>query len=324
MGHLTRKREIIDLTTPTPPSKRSKLNSQLHPCHSPPLSTLSCEFDAPRRVINAFDQKSREKSNHFSNLIIHSPKSREISNNLNQEIAKLGNFVSACYKPKKEEGLGLEDYRKLVDNLGFKKVKSSPSSTLETVIEARVLRTAKYLDKPKGFAKKGPIYKELYKKAKSRDERLSGLKYEQELTERLFAFRLVDKLQEEKPKEDLKELLKPLTDEEEAEVSDALHRENRFKLLADHEASNIQITGHLLQCLRPRAWLNDEVINLYLELMKERERREPKKFLKCHFFNTFFYKKLVSGRNAYDFNAVKRWTTRRRLGYGLIECDKVE
>lgn len=31
---------------------------------------------------------------------------------------------------------------------------------------------------------------------------------------------------------------------------------------------------------------------MYLELLKEREKREPKKFLKCHFFNTFFYKKV--------------------------------
>lgn len=33
---------------------------------------------------------------------------------------------------------------------------------------------------------------------------------------------------------------------------------------------------------------------MYLELLKEREKREPKKFLKCHFFNTFFYKKVSS------------------------------
>lgn len=35
-----------------------------------------------------------------------------------------------------------------------------------------------------------------------------------------------------------------------------------------------------------------QVINLYLELLKEREKREPKRFLKCHFFNTFFYKRV--------------------------------
>lgn len=95
-----------------------------------------------------------------------------------------------------------------------------------------------------------------------------------------------------------------------------------------HENSCIDITGEKLQCLKPGAWLNDEVIfslsvlhashkilvemlnlslevviicieilvlqviNLYFELLKEREKREPQKFLKCHFFNTFFYKKV--------------------------------
>lgn len=35
-----------------------------------------------------------------------------------------------------------------------------------------------------------------------------------------------------------------------------------------------------------------KVINVYLGLLKEREQREPKKFLKCHFFSTFFYNKV--------------------------------
>ncbi|XP_020407959.1 sentrin-specific protease 2 isoform X1 [Zea mays] len=66
-----------------------------------------------------------------------------------------------------------------------------------------------------------------------------------------------------------------------------------------------------------------EVINLYLELLKEREKREPNRFLKCHFFNTFFYKKLACGKNGYDYKSVKRWTSQRKLGYELIECDKI-
>ncbi|MCH89078.1 ubiquitin-like-specific protease ESD4-like, partial [Trifolium medium] len=83
----------------------------------------------------------------------------------------------------------------------------------------------------------------------------------------------------------------PLTDDEEHEVSRAFST-NRKKILVTHESSNIEIAGEKIRCLLPGAWLNDEVINLYLELLKERERREPKKFLKCHFFNTFFYKKV--------------------------------
>jgi len=32
------------------------------------------------------------------------------------------------------------------------------------------------------------------------------------------------------------------------------------RVLARHDNSNIEITGAVLQCLRPGAWLNDEVI----------------------------------------------------------------
>ncbi|CAO2821966.1 unnamed protein product [Amaranthus hypochondriacus] len=135
----------------------------------------------------------------------------------------------------------------------------------------------------------------------------------------------LEKLEElKKPGEDLLfEPFVPLTEEEEREVLRAFSHSNRSKILVTHENSNIDITGEILQCLRPGEWLNDEVINVYLELLKERERREPKKFLNCHFFNTFFYKKLIGGRNGYDYKAVRRWTTQRKLGYGLVDCEKV-
>jgi hypothetical protein len=37
-----------------------------------------------------------------------------------------------------------------------------------------------------------------------------------------------------------------------------------------------------------------QVINVYMQLLKDRENRNPDKFLKCHFFNTFFYNKVLS------------------------------
>ncbi|RDX86660.1 Ubiquitin-like-specific protease ESD4, partial [Mucuna pruriens] len=120
----------------------------------------------------------------------------------------------------------------------------------------------------------------------------------------------------------LQEPFVALTSEEEAEVEHAFFT-NRWRILVTHENSNIEITGEKLQCLRLNGWLNDEVINLYLALLKEREQREPQKFLKCHFFNTFFYKKLKSGVDGYDFKSVRRWTTQRKLGYSLLECDKI-
>ncbi|XP_048428280.1 ubiquitin-like-specific protease ESD4 [Pyrus x bretschneideri] len=115
----------------------------------------------------------------------------------------------------------------------------------------------------------------------------------------------------------------PLRKEEVAEIEQAFSSSNRKRILVTHENSNIEIRGELLQCLRPGAWLKDEVINVYLELLKEREKREPQKFLKCHFFNTFFYTKLISGKGGYDYKSVRRWTTERKLGYYLIDCDKI-
>nr|AFK40889.1 unknown [Lotus japonicus] len=114
----------------------------------------------------------------------------------------------------------------------------------------------------------------------------------------------------------------PLTDEERAEILLAFSAD-REKVLVTHDKTSVEIPAGKFQCLIEGAWLNDEVINLYLELLKERERREPWKFLNCHFFSTFFYKKLTIGENGYDFKSVKRWTSRKKLGYGLHECDKI-
>ncbi|CAL9185830.1 ubiquitin-like-specific protease ESD4 [Musa acuminata AAA Group] len=177
----------------------------------------------------------------------------------------------------------------------------------------------------KASVKRGPLYKELHvESARKHDSKLRDLELQVELAEKkIFSFRLVRQEQEKKFKEDVHEVFLPLTDEEEEDVYRSLNGRNSREILAVHEASNIHITREVLQCLSCNAWLNDEVINLYLELLKEREKREPKKFLKCHFFSTFFYKKLISGRNGYDYKAVRRWTTQKKLGYSLIECDKI-
>ncbi|KAH7844628.1 hypothetical protein Vadar_030093 [Vaccinium darrowii] len=173
-----------------------------------------------------------------------------------------------------------------------------------------------------------PLYKKLHQAAERRKPKLDSLSFEIQLNETrrmtLQMLHPVKRVEEEDVLQDaLREPFLPLTEEEEAEVSRALSISNRRRVLVAHENSNIEITGELLQCLRPGAWLNDEVINMYLELLKEREKREPKNFLKCHFFNTFFYKKLISGRSGYDYKSVRRWTSERKLGYSLRECDKI-
>lgn len=115
----------------------------------------------------------------------------------------------------------------------------------------------------------------------------------------------------------------PLSLKAKTEVENALMHSKRKSVLVFHEGSNIEVTGAVLQCLQPHSWLNDEVINVYMELLKERELREPEKFLKCHFFNTFFYNKLFKDAQSYDYQGVRRWTTKKRLGYCLLECDKI-
>ncbi|XP_058075901.1 ubiquitin-like-specific protease ESD4 isoform X1 [Magnolia sinica] len=168
-----------------------------------------------------------------------------------------------------------------------------------------------------------PAYKELYESSKKRDPKLISLDFELRLTEKkMSSFKIASQAQEVKEVVG-RDAFVALTDEEEVAVYDALFGPNRRGVLVTHANSNIVITKEKLMCLRPGEWLNDEVINLYLELLKEREKRVPKKFLKCHFFNTFFFKKLVSGKNGYDFKSVRRWTTPRKIGYGLIECDKI-
>ncbi|XVF62582.1 hypothetical protein PTKIN_Ptkin09bG0019900 [Pterospermum kingtungense] len=166
-------------------------------------------------------------------------------------------------------------------------------------------------------------YKKMLEIAERRTPKLKDLEFQIELNEKRRAG-LQALRPEKKPEEVIpREPFTPLTEEEMAEVSRAFSAKNGRKILVSHENSSIDIRGEVLQCLKPRTWLNDEVINLYLELLKERENREPKKYLKCHFFNTFFYKKLVSPESGYNYRAVKRWTSQRKLGYCLFDCEKI-
>lgn len=124
-------------------------------------------------------------------------------------------------------------------------------------------------------------------------------------------------------KEEESEAFVPLSIEAEQSVDDALYNGSRSKLLVLNEETNIEVTRAIIQCLVPGAWLNDEVINVYMQLLKDRENRNPDKFLKCHFFNTFFYNKLYKDKRSYDYKSVRRWTTQKKIGYSLADCDKI-
>lgn len=142
----------------------------------------------------------------------------------------MGNFVSRFFKSKKEEGLGLEDYRKLVNDSGFRKVEPgrlglrtveeiSPISPISPDLPDLDAKQVKVLHRKvddasrvvKGSIEvreeivrlnKGPIYRDLLDKIRRQDSTLSSVAFEVKLTEeKLSGIRLIAKLQEKKPKE---------------------------------------------------------------------------------------------------------------------------
>ncbi|KAD5317261.1 hypothetical protein E3N88_17207 [Mikania micrantha] len=237
-----------------------------------------------------------------------------------KDVNKLGELQNIRAKYKELDG-------KAEENLGFQP--SASSGVVSELLEGKALESLSLNQRPDVSDLDARL---LYKKllidsAEKRNLRLERLKFDINLHEEkralLKQLTPVKKDEAEKDEDILLEPFRPLAEDEKALVADAFSNLSRRKVLVTHENSNITITGEVLRCLRPGAWLNDEVINVYLELLKEREKKEPKKFLRCHFFNTFFYKKLISGRTRYDYKSVRRWTTQRKLGYSLLECDKI-
>ncbi|KAJ0244372.1 Ubiquitin-like-specific protease 1A [Hirschfeldia incana] len=169
-------------------------------------------------------------------------------------------------------------------------------------------------------------YRKALKSAENRTSKLKARGFGDVLRERcrglLRSLRSFFRLDEELVEDVRREPFQPLSKEDETAVKQAFSA-NVQNILVSHESSNIDISVEKLRCLKPGQWLNDEVINLYLVLLKEREAREPNKFIKCHFFNTFFFTKLVHSGTGYNYSAVRRWTLMKKLGYHLIDCDKI-
>ena len=94
-----------------------------------------------------------------------------------------------------------------------------------------------------------------------------------------------------------------LTPEVDAWVTGVLAQRRGATILVAHLNSGIALTHTLAACLNPRTWLNDEVINLYFALLKERnDRRVAGLPLKAHFFNSFF---TVQFQGGYSYKKVE-------------------
>ena len=112
--------------------------------------------------------------------------------------------------------------------------------------------------------------------------------------------------------------MRPLTPAEEETVHDALDRGAfpRTEVLAEHEGENLEVKRSDFETLQHGAWLNDEVINVYLRLIKDRQMSDAEggdgALPRVHLFSTLFYAKLVNG-GVYNYKGVSRWTRQKRL-----------
>lgn len=107
---------------------------------------------------------------------------------------------------------------------------------------------------------------------------------------------LKKKIEEQKSKEFI-----PLSNDMLSLVKKVLTSGNGREVFA--QGFNAEITRSDLATLRESTWLNDEVVNFYFSLIKERSETS-KDLPKVHVFNTFFYPKIMK----MGFAGVKRWT----------------
>ncbi|XP_038608337.1 sentrin-specific protease 1 [Tachyglossus aculeatus] len=91
-----------------------------------------------------------------------------------------------------------------------------------------------------------------------------------------------------------------ITEEMEKEIKNVFCHGNQDEVLS--EAFRLTITRKDMQTLNHLNWLNDEIINFYMNLVMERSR--GKGVPSVHAFNTFFFTKLKTA----GYQAVKRWT----------------
>ncbi|XP_063877114.1 uncharacterized protein LOC135109616 isoform X5 [Scylla paramamosain] len=103
------------------------------------------------------------------------------------------------------------------------------------------------------------------------------------------------------PDEEEEEILVPLTPEMENEIDDALNKIPQSEVLI--EKFHIQITRRDIKTLDGLNWLNDEVINFYMNLLMERSQKNDR-YPRVYAFNTFFYPKLSKS----GYHSVRRWT----------------
>jgi Ulp1 family protease len=120
-----------------------------------------------------------------------------------------------------------------------------------------------------------------------------------------MAVRLGDK--DERVRQLIDMRMTPLSEADNELVTDALNNPHPpGEVLI--EKYSIPITRQKIKCLCPSVWLNDEIINFYMQLLSDRNAAQCAKYpgkVSSHFFNSFFMDKLLEN-GSYSFNLVKR------------------
>jgi sentrin-specific protease 1 len=65
------------------------------------------------------------------------------------------------------------------------------------------------------------------------------------------------------------------------------------------------------------------VINFHLSLLLRRQLAKDGSQPRVHFHSTFFYNKLYRDQHEYNYKAVVRWTSEKKLGYNVLKCDQI-
>lgn len=137
---------------------------------------------------------------------------------------------------------------------------------------------------------------------KERIEKEIADKFSQQL--HLDATKYTEIVLEEEEKVEIEDDFPELDDEQELLIRNAFNSHPQDEVLIN--AFGISITRKDVQTLRGLNWLNDEVINFYMNLITERSLQNPtyNSDLKCYTFSTFFYSKLLKD----GYASLKRWT----------------
>lgn len=97
-----------------------------------------------------------------------------------------------------------------------------------------------------------------------------------------------------------------MTPAEQQLVSNALYRTSPSTIVSRIGA--IDVHGRDIARLQDAEWLNDEIANAGLDLLRRRIESSKSAYWKVWIANTFFFEFLSKKLQGYDFDRVKRWT----------------